>query len=1106
TRTDRSAGNIKGSSYHLLLLAQDETGFRNLLKLSSRAYMEGFYYRPRIDRELLSELNAGLICTTACLGGEVPAALLSGQAEHARKVAGEYLDIFGSERFFMEVQNQGLDEQSRLNPMLVELAKQLGVGLVGTNDVHFLTREHKPSHEILCCISTGKTIQESSMGDAYPPELYLKSPAEMRQALARWPQAADNTVRIAEMCNLELDFSGSHLPIFPTPDGQSDCEYLSRLAYEGLRRRRGDSPGEQYVQRLQRELDVISDKGYCSYFLIVNDLVQYARRGDIPAAPRGSGVATLLGYVLGMADVDPLKYGLLFERFTDPERREAPDIDIDICQEGRAKVIDYVRHKYGHVAQIITYGTLKARAVIRDVARVLDVPLPEVDQLCKKVPEGLNVTIDSAMAAEPDLRHLYDTDDRIHTLIDHARKLEGLARHAGVHAAGIVIASEKLEQIVPLCRQANSEDAITQWDGPTCDKIGLMKIDFLGLRTLTIIQRTRELVRKRTGEDIDPETIPLDDPQVYQMFCEGRTAGVFQFESAGMKNVLTQIRPERIEELIATNAMYRPGPMELIPTYVARKHAHEHVPSLHPLVDDMLRETYGIMAYQEQVMQVLNSLGKLPLNRALTLIKAISKKKEKVITAERPYFLAGAKENGIDDEEAKRLFELILKFAGYGFNKAHSTRYAIVAYQSAFFKVHHQMEFMAATLTFEAGDSNKLREYLEECAMMGIKVGPPNINDSAADFTVVGKTILFGLTGIKGVGTKAVEAILAGRQAAGEFKDLYNFCESIDLQAVNRTALEALIKCGAFDGLGANRAEMIAAVDGAIQLGQRQAADQRSGQLNFLDLLVKDSGTDDYRPQFPKVQPWTEAQLLAAEKETLGFYITSHPLTAYGRELENLGSARLADLKNLPANTPVIVGCMIVQVRQTIIKQGRSAGQKMAMLTVEDLTGSAECLAFSDAYARLADLLVPEAMVFIRGAVDHQRQAPSIIVDGVIPIAGAVETLTAGVLLRLDRIIANKQAVQTLGDLLASFKGKCPLYLQLHPLTAPQIRATLQSDPRWYVNPQRELMKKLEELLGAENVVFKGKPATNGQNNRRRNNYSPSKPVRRYPAGAGLSS
>ena len=1089
-RDDRSSGNIKTAAYHLLLLAINETGWRNLVKLSSRAYLEGFYYRPRVDRELLGQFNEGLVCTTACLGGEVPAALLANQPDTARRIAGEYLDIFGRERFFIEVQNQHVADQDLVNPRLVALAGEMGIGLVGTNDVHFLTRDDKAAHEVLTCISTGRTLAEGGrLSEAYSPEMYLKSPQEMREALRDFPAAADNTLKIAEMCELKLDFSARHLPVFQTPPGETADECLSRLAYEGLARRFGGNAGDEYTERLGRELEVIRHKGFSSYFLIVNDLVQFARRHNIPAAPRGSGVATLLGYALGVADVDPIRYGLLFERFTDPQREEAPDMDIDICQEGRGKVLDYVRRKYGHVAQIITYGTLKARAVVRDVGRVMDVPLPDVDALAKKVPAGPHVTLAGALDAEPELRAQYDDDPQVRRLIDHAMRLEGLARHAGVHAAGVIVASEPLERLVPLCRQADGDDAITQWDGPTCEKVGLMKMDFLGLRTLTVIQRARELVRDKTGTDIDPEALALDDPAVFDLFCKGHTDGVFQFESDGMKNVLIQMQPGRIEDLIAANAMYRPGPMQLIGTYCARKNAGEPVPSLHPLVDDILAETYGIMCYQEQVMLVLNHLGKLPLNRALTLIKAISKKKAKAITAERANFIAGARENGIGAAEADELFELILKFAGYGFNKAHSTRYAIVAYQTAYFKVYHPREFMAALLTFECGDTDKVVQYLAEADRMGIEVAPPDINTCAADFTVDEALVRFGLAAVKGIGARAVEAIVEARRCVGACTNLYHFCENVDPRAVNRSAVEALIKCGAFDSLGAHRAAMMAALDRAIELGQAAAEDRRTGQMNFFDALG-DAGAPAPPPRFPRVEPWSEAQLLAAEKETLGFYVTSHPLTHYARELDSLSrpeGAQLARLTELGPDAPVTIGCMIAQVRQTVTKSGRSAGKRMAMLTVEDLTGKSDAVVFSGPYERLGELLQAETMVFLCGRVDLSRGRPSIIVDDVIPIDDAIEKLTGAVLLRMGPGGADGELLRRAREILSQHPGPCTVLLELRPRHRSDVRATVRAGAECSVAPSRGLVRKLTELLGEENLLLKPAPAKeNGSNGRRR--------------------
>jgi len=1084
TRFDKSM-NMREASYHLLLLAANNVGWRNIMRLSSRSYLQGFYYKPRVDRELLAEFSEGVICTSACLGGEIPSALLTGQYDKAKRIAGEYLEIFGPERFFIEVQSQGIPEQDQINPDLIRIARELGVGIVGTNDVHFLTRDDKKAHEVLTAISTGKTLADGG-ALKYSPELFLKSPAEMREALRYFPEAADNTLRIAEMCQVELDFESKHLARFRPPNGQSPEEYLRSLAWKGLSERLGgaDIP-EKYRTRMDWELKVIADKGYCSYFLIVNDFVQYARRSGIPAAPRGSGVATLLGYSLGIADVDPLDYGLLFERFTDPQREEAPDIDIDICQEGRGSTIQYTRDTYGHVAQIITYGTLKAKAAVRDVGRVLGMPLPQVDVICKKIPDGPKVTLAKAMAAEPDLKSMYETQPQVKTLLDFAGKLEGLARHSGVHAAGVIVCDEPLEDLVPLYKQADSDDIITQWDGPTCERVGLMKMDFLGLRTLTTIQRARDLVRASTGKDIDPEKLPLDDQKVFELFRKGETDGIFQFESGGMKDFLMKMQPDRIEQLIAANAMYRPGPMELIPKYVARKSGREQVESVHELVDDILAETYGIMAYQEQVMQVLNRLGKLPLNRALTLIKAISKKKKKTIAAERPQFIEGARENGIAEAEAHRLFELILKFAGYGFNKAHSTRYAIVAYQTAYFKAHYPTQFLAALLTFECGDTDKVVQYMHEAKRMGVKIAPPDINTCAADFTVDGPAVRFGLAGVKGVGVKAVEAILVARKELGEFRDLYHFCEHVDQRAVNRSTIEALIKCGAFDALGASRAAMTAALDQAIRLGQSAAADRKSGQLSFFGAEGLPGGQVP-PPQFPNVEPWSETQLLAAEKETLGFYVSSHPLVEHATRLGDLSQPdgiSLTALARYGDGTPVLVGCMISELRPTVTKNGKSAGKKMAMLTIEDITGKCDAVAFSETYERTIELLKPESVVFISGTVDRRRERPSIIINDVFGVDDGIEKFTRQVAIELGD--GGGELLPKVKAIVEGNKGGCSLALKVSAQARPDVTVWVAADSAWSVRPTRELFKALADALGDNCVRLLPKDQPANGNGRR---------------------
>ncbi|MFP4104763.1 MAG: DNA polymerase III subunit alpha [Phycisphaerae bacterium] len=1077
TRTDRDM-DARHASYHMLLLAMNRTGWDNIVHLSSKAFMEGFYYKPRVDRELLQQFNEGIICTSACLGGEIPQALLENRVDDAKRIAEEYIEIFGKDRFFIEVQSHN-EDQARVNPLLCQLAEDVGVGVVGTNDVHFLKKDWKKAHEILTCISTGKTLADGGALE-YPEDLYLKSPAEMAEAFSDLPpEAMSNTLKIAEMCNVELEFR-ERLPVYSVPAGETDDTHLEKLAFECMEAKfaeRDDEITQEYIDRLNHELKVLRDKGYSSYFLICYDFIQYARKEGIPVNPRGSGVGTLLGYVLGISSVDPLQYGLLFERFTDPARKEAPDLDIDICQEGREQILQYVRKKYGHVAQIITYGTLKAKAAVKDVGRVLGMPLPDVDRISKHIPDGPKVKLGKAIKEDPDLKQIYDRDPAAKEVLDYAQKLEGLARHSGVHACGVIICDEPLDNFLPLYRTGQCPDAISQWDGPTSEQAGAMKMDFLGLRTLTIMRRARDLILQRTGKDIDPEKLPLDDRKVFELFCNGQTDGVFQFESDGMKNVLMQMKPDRIEVLIAANAMYRPGPMELIPSYCARKDEKEEVPSVHELVDDILAETYGIMAYQEQVMLVLNRLGKLPLNRALTLIKAISKKKEKVIAGEKPNFIKGAIENGISEAEAENLFGLILKFAGYGFNKSHSTMYALVAYRMAYYKTHYPREFLAATLTYECSDTAKVVQYMSEAERLGVTVAPPDINVCGKDFSIDGDQVRFGLAGVKGVGEKAIEAILEARkelEKTGEtFLDLYHFCENVDLRAVNRSTIEALIKCGAFDALGAHRGQMMAGLDHAIEAGQNAAEERKSGQMNIFNMMEETGLAEKTRPTFPDVEPWSESQLLQAEKDTLGFYVTSHPLVKYGRELNTLSQPPKISLSNLEDygdGTPVNIGCMISQVRLTVVKNGKSAGRRMAMLTLEDLTGKTDAVVFSDAYDEFREYLQTEAIVFVSGLVDRRREKPSIIIKEITPIDDAVEKFTASVLLRLPAGEPNPDLLGGLKNLLETHKGDRPIFLEVTPTSRADIRTTIRLGKGWTVAPNRSMLVGLLELMEEERI------------------------------------
>ena len=836
-RSDRS-GVPGETAFHLLLLAENLEGYHNLLKLSSRAYREGFYYKPRIDKEILVEHKKGLIATSACLGGEIPSAFMKRKKlSDAKAIAETYMEIFGPDRFYIEVQNH-IKEQNEVNPELADLARKCGIGMVATNDVHFLTAEDHRAHDVLCCISMGKLLTDEGRMK-YPTQLYLKSPKEMVDALGNFDQAIENTTRIAAMCDLQLDFSKRYAPVYKvpkdklrdlpggslqrvpvpaeagTPVVQDDEAYIRQLCEDGLIWRYGTTEVSPAVrQRLDYELSVIVKKNFCSYFLIVWDFCNFARDNGIPVGARGSGVGTMVGYLLGLCNVDPIKYNLLFERFMDPSRNEMPDIDIDICQDGRQKVIEYVRNKYGHVAQIITFGTLAAKAACKDVGRVLGVPLPEIDKLTKLIPNTPGTTLTKALEKVPELSDLYRNNPTIKQVIDLALKLEGMCRNAGVHAAGVIIADQDLSSVIPMCKDKD-DNLLTQFEGPIAEKCGLLKMDFLGLRTLTTLTRsldlelqTRDIRPVRWAPNqatppqdengrIDIEKIDLTDQTVFKMFQRGETRGVFQFESGGMQDLLMKMVPDRIEDLIAANALYRPGPMELIPTYCNRKHGKEAVPQVHPIMDAILAETYGIMVYQEQVMQIFNQLGGIDLANAYKLIKAISKKTVDVIAKFKPEFIKGTMAKGVSQEKAEEIFDLILKFGGYGFNKSHSTRYAIVAFQTGYMKCFHPVEYMSAVLTFEMGSTEKVVEYIEECRRMtlvdgtkGIRVLPPDVNVSDKDFTPVyteaaatkgrkakPKTegvIRFGLAAVRGVGEKAVEFISQIRREKGEYTNLYD--------------------------------------------------------------------------------------------------------------------------------------------------------------------------------------------------------------------------------------------------------------------------------------------------------------------------------------------
>jgi DNA polymerase-3 subunit alpha len=1070
SRFDRRKCSITDAAFHLILLAENNTGYQNLLKLASVGFTEGFYYRPRIDKEILAELSAGLIATSACLKGELATLLARGDERAAVAAAESYMKIFGSDRFFIEIQNHE-NEDPHICEALINLAKKMALPLVATNDVHFLQEDDWEAHNCLCCISTGKNADDPNRM-IYPKDVFLKGAEQMRSRFAELaPQACDNTLAIAERCNVELDLKTRHAPRFKPPDGTTAEEFLTKLCYERAEQIYGQITNK-IKERLDRELDVIESKGFASYFLIVWDFCNYAHENNIPAGARGSGVGTLVGHCLGLCDVDPIRYDLLFERFMDPQRNELPDIDIDICQVGRAKIIDYVRRKYGHVAQIITFGTMKARAVIRDICRVLGVPLSEADTLAKLVPDSLGMTLDKALNTEPKLKQAYEQSEQTRKVFDICKKLEGLARHASVHAAGVVIADEPLTNFIPLYKAPDSDDIITQFEGPIVEKVGLLKMDFLGLTTLSVLERARQLVANLHKRDINLEKIDFSDPKVFELFSSGKTKGIFQFESGGMQDLLMKMKPDRIEDLIAANALYRPGPMILIPDYIDRKHgAKWSLP--HRIMKEILDETYGIMVYQEQVMRICNRLGDIPLREAYGLIKAISKKKARTIAKEKERFIAGCTDKGLTQNQAQQIFEFIERFAGYGFNKSHSTRYALIAYQTAYMKTYWPVEYMAALLTYEMDNTDKVVSYIAECRKMNIEVLAPDINESGVDFTPLYKghgqdrkgVIRFGLAAVKGIGEKAVEQIIAAREKVGRFQSLFHFCENVDLRAANKQVIEALIKAGACDKLGGSRAQMLAGMEKAMQIGTTLQADKQNGQMSFFGRTSDTDYSQDYE-RLPNVTPWPEPQMLAYEKEVLGFYVTSNPLSHHAETINLYSTLDTSQLANYTQDKQIVIGGVISKIRYHITQKGRNAGSKMAVFTLEDLQGQVEVVMFSDVLNKFAELLLKDTIVFVKGKLDYRREKPNIIAVELITLDQVREKLAAKVKIRLNAKDITKEKVAAIKSICQHHRGQSPVYVAVR---TDKGRVYATADRELSVNPDLEFCRKMRQLIGEEN-------------------------------------
>ncbi len=1089
TRTDRQHG-IDNDNHHLVLLCENATGYANLVRLVSAAWTEGFYAKPRVDRELLERHHEGLIALSACLAGEIPSALREGRYEQAKQTAVAYRRLFGADNFYLELQDHGLSEQQAVNKELVRLSRETGIPLVCTNDAHYLTREDAAMQRVLICIQTNTTVDEPNPLAFPTEEFYIKSEQEMRERFPVWGEAVDNTARIAERCCVELEFGKTRLPHFDAPGGDS-VAYFRALCRRGMQRRYGDTPDAAVVERLEYEMDTVERMGYVDYYLIVHDFVKYAREHDIPVGPgRGSGAGSLCAYCIGITGIDPMRYQLLFERFLNPERISMPDFDIDFCNERRQEVIDYVIRKYGadHVAQIVTFGTLAARAAIRDVARAMGLPYAVGDTVAKRVPWELNMTLEKALAQSKPLKELYDTDEQVHKLVDMAKKAEGMPRHASTHAAGVVITAQPVSEYVPLC--VNGDAVATQYTMTALEELGLLKMDFLGLRNLTIINDTQQMIRAMGNPTFDINKIPLDTPAVYKMLSQGNSDGVFQFESGGMKRVLMQLKPERFEDLIAVISLFRPGPMESIPRYIENRHHPENVTYRHPLLEPILRVTYGCIVYQEQVMQIFRDLGGYSLGRADLVRRAMSKKKHDVMQQEREIFLHGLTDEqgavvvdgcirrGVPQAVGEAVFEEMASFASYAFNKSHAAAYAMVAYQTAYLKAQYPCQYMAALLT-GTPDNNKMVGYIGECERLRIRVLPPSVNESNAGFTVEGDHIRFGLTAVRNLGNALIRELVRDREEDGPFTGFYAFCRRMTRhREFNRRALDSLIRCGALDELGANRRQMLEATP--LVLEQLEDAGRRNveGQLGFFD---QPQLADGQEPALPAVEDVSYAERLAMEKEVSGLYLTGHPLKPYEPLYHQLKADRAdrimeAFAEQLPMSaaeytdgqTVTLLGVLgDLQVKST------RAGAQMAYAKLEDLYGTLELVVFSRTLEQYRPVLRGGHTVVVRGKVSaREDEEPRVLVSAVeaAPSPDAISptpkrtTANPGLYLKVPSLDSRewKRAQRVLRVL----TGDTPVYVRVED-TGKLVRA-----PRaLWVEPHAVLVEELQRVLGNENVA-----------------------------------
>jgi len=1067
SRTEK-AGGAKESNFHLTLLCRNETGYANLMKLASSAYLEGHHYKPRIDKELLAEHAEGLIALSGCLSGEAAQAIVRGEPDVAREVLEQYRDMFARGDFYVEIQENGIADQARANAGLVPLAKELGLKLVATNDVHYTNCEDSAAHDVLLCIGTGKRRSDEGRMRFQTDAFYFRTPDEMAELFSEVPQSLATTMEIAEKCDLKLSFGRFRYPKFEVPEGETEASHLRELTEAGARERYGAVEGA-IKERVESELGIIERMGFPGYMLIVADLVRFARENNIPVGPgRGSATGSIISYCLGITKLDPLKYDLIFERFMNEGRNEMPDIDLDFCQSRRDEVIEYTTEKYGQdrVAQIITFGTMAARAAIRDVGRVLDVPLNVVDQVAKLVPATPGITLAEALKAEPELARRAAEDPVIGEVIEIAKRLEGLTRNPGKHAAGVVIADRPLSDYCPLYLQTKSMEVMTQYDMNAVTKIGLLKVDFLGLQTLTMLHLASKLVEERTGERIEPDDLPLDDAKTYALFQRAETKGVFQFESGGMRGLLRGAVPDRLEDLIALNALYRPGAMDDIPIFVDCKHGRIRPPKVDPRVDPILEPTYGVIAYQEQVMRIARVMAGFSLSEADKLRKAMGKKMADLMAMFREKFMAGARERDYAPKTAEDIWDRMAKFSGYGFNKSHSAAYALVAYQTAYFKANYPTEFMTALLTLDMGKTDKVAEYADEARRMGIEVLGPDVNDPGVGFTISGdKVVRFGLAAVKGVGEKAVESIVAARREGGEFRSLIDFCERVDLRLVNKSVIQCLVKAGAFDSLGVGRARLFAGVSAALGIGGRAQADREAGQTSLFG-MIENSGPaqPERKPDegLPQAEEWPERERLANEKAVLGLYVSGHPLRRQEKWLKHFSKIDTSTIGELKDGAEVILAGMLATVQ---FRTSQKSGKPWAKLVLEDLKGTVEARVFSTVLEEVRSELAADRVVVLAGRLDGAGKSPTVLVDAVIPYSRAPSLLLGSAKVRVPYDDLDDELIEDILTVLKASPGKTEVYFHVKRASEPDVLVRAGNGVR--TGPGEQLESDLEALLGA---------------------------------------